>query len=315
MPHPSRFAYDGAFWRKVAATGARRLPRWWLRYSPPFFGVAAAVALPEARRAVQCNLERIRGPAPAWRDALDTARTFATYASCLAEALAQGSRNGARLHATYAGAEHVTEALSLGRGGLLLTMHTAGWELATPLFTHETKLDVMVVMEAERSAGAQAIQDGARASSGARFLHVGEDPLSALPILHHLQKKGVVALQIDRAPPNGRVVEVELMGKPYAIPEGPLRIAQLSGAPMLPVFAARRGFHEYHLRAHAPIMLPRRATAAEVRRAAQTIADAMGSFLRDHPTQWFEFGRPPHPAAPHPPAPSPRGGAGEKKKP
>lgn len=98
-------------------------------------------------------------------------------------------------------------------------------------------------------------------------------------------------MQIDRAPPNGRTLPIRLFEQPYVIPEGPLRIAQLSGAPMLPVFSARRGSHAYHVRMYAPAYLERRATAADVSRAAQTIGDAMEDFLRRYPTQWFQFQR------------------------
>jgi lauroyl/myristoyl acyltransferase len=285
----SVLAHDGAFWRRMAALGARSFPRWWMRYSPPVFGVAAAVAMPGARRAVRRNLEWIRGPAPVWRDTLETAQTFATYASCLAEALARGSKNEAELKASYVGGEHMRDAIARDKGVLVLTMHTAGWELATPLFERETQVGVMIVMERERSAGAQAIQDRPRGASGTKLVHLDGDPLSALPIVRHLGNKGAVAMQIDRPPASGRTIPVRLLGRSYAIPEGPVRLAQLSGAPLLPSFAARVGFHEYHARTYPPLTVPRRASERERAEAAQAVADAMGDFLRRFPTQWFHF--------------------------
>ena len=283
-------AYDGEFWRRLAAMGARRFPGWWMRHSPPLFGLAAAALLPAARRVVRENLEHIRGPEPLWRDALDTARTFATYASCLSEGLARGSKNEAPLRTTFVGAENMHAAVAHGKGVVLLTMHTAGWEVATPLFARDTRVAMMVVMEEERDARAQAIQDGPRAAWAAKLVHVGGDPLSALPILRHLEEKGAVAMQIDRPPSKGRSLTVELLGRPYAIPEGPLRIAQLSGAPLLPSFTARLGFNAYHARTYPPLSLPRRATREEIREVAQGIGDAMGDFLRRFPTQWFHWG-------------------------
>jgi KDO2-lipid IV(A) lauroyltransferase len=274
----------------MAAMGARRFPRWWMRYSPPLFGLAAAVAMPAARRAVRGNLERIRGPAPRWRDTLETAQTFSTYASCLSEALARGSKNEGPLRTSFIGGEHMHEAIARGKGVLILTMHTAGWEIATPLWIRDTKVDVMIVMEKERSAGAQAIQDRPRVAPGTKLVHVGGDPLSGLPILRHLEEKGAVGMQIDRPPSSGRTVAVELLGRPYGIPEGPLRIAQLSGAPLLPSFSARLGHNAYHARTYPALSLSRRATRADVERTAQGIADAMGDFLRRFPTQWFHFG-------------------------
>ena len=72
----SLFAHDAAFWRKLARFGAARGPEWWVRYSPSFFGLAAALAVPRARRAVQANLRRVRGKRGSIREALDIAHTF-----------------------------------------------------------------------------------------------------------------------------------------------------------------------------------------------------------------------------------------------
>jgi phosphatidylinositol dimannoside acyltransferase len=281
--------HDGAFWRRMAALGARQFPRWWMRHAPPLFGLAAAALLPDARRTVEENLRHLRGPASRFRDAFETAETFVTYAHCLSEGLARGSKNEAPLATTFVGGEHMRAAIARGKGVLVLTMHTAGWEIATPLFERDTSTEMMVVMEEERDPLAQAIQDEARRAWDARFIRVGSDPLSALPILRHLERKGAVAMQVDRPPRAGRALTVELLGQPHRIPEGPLRIAQLSGAPLLPSFTARLGHNTYHGKLYPPIDLPRRATRSEVLEAAQQVASAMGDFLRRFPTQWFHW--------------------------
>ncbi len=269
--------------------GAQRLPHWWMRYTPPFFGVAAAVAVPSARLAVVRNLRRIRGPASRWRETLEVSRTFASYAGCLAEVLANDSKNAGEIESEVFGGEHARAAVEHDRGVLLLTMHTGGWELASPMFARDVGLDVLVVMEGERSAGAQAIHDRARAASGVRLVNIGNDPLDALPLIRHLKDKGAIAFQIDRPPPNRRVVEVTLLGERATIPEGPFRLAQLSGAPILPVFCARVAFRRYQFHAYPHARLDRRASADDVQRVAQGAADAMTDFLRRHPTQWFNF--------------------------
>jgi len=284
------FAHDGVFWRRMAALGAQRFPGWWMRYSPPVFGAVAAVALPSARRAVRTNLRRIRGPRPAWRDLLDTTQTFTTYAGCLAETLAVGSKNDVAPDVQVLGREHVRAAVAENRGVVLLTMHTGGWEVAGPMLAEHTRLDVVVVMEGERDVEARALHDKARTTAGVRVIHIGPDPLAALPLVRHLtERKGAAAMQIDRAPPNGRVVRVKLLDRDAELPEGPFRLAQLTGAPLVAVFSERRGFRRYALHAHRARHLPRRASAAELAQAAQGAADDMTKFLREHPTQWFEF--------------------------
>lgn len=284
------FAHDGLFWRRMAALGAQRFPSWWVRYSPPVFGAAAAVALPRARRAVRSNLERIRGPKPLWRDVIDTTQTFAAYAGCLAETLATGSKNDARPDVDIIGREHVLAAIAKNRGVIFLTMHTGGWEVAGPLLSAHMSLDVVLVMETERSEGARQIHDRAREVAGVRVIHIGPDPLAALPLVRHLtEKKGAAAMQVDRIPSSGRMLRVRLLDREGYLPEGPFRLAQLTGAPFLPVFCARLGFRKYVFEAQPHQTLPRRANAGQLEAAAQGIADTMTSFLRAHPTQWFEF--------------------------
>jgi lauroyl/myristoyl acyltransferase len=285
------FAHDGVFWRRMAALGAQRFPSWWVRYSPPFFGVAAAVALPRARRAVRRNLRHIRGPRPLWRDVLDTTQTFSAYAGCLAESLATGSKNDARPKVEIHGADHMRKAIAQKRGVILLTMHTGGWEVAGPLLAEHTRLDVVLVMEGERDTSARQISDRARELSGVRVIHIGPDPLAALPLVRHLSdRKGAAAMQIDRAPSSGRVLGVRLLDQAGELPEGPFRLSQLTGAPMVPVFCARLGFRRYAFVAHPARTLPRRPSRAELDATAQGVADDMTRFLRTYPTQWFEFG-------------------------
>src|SRR5262249_132964 len=105
----------------------------------------------------------------------------------------------------------------------------------------------------------------------------------------HLRSGGVVALQIDRVPPGLRARSVMLFGAPGRVPEGPLRLAMWTGAPLVPVFAARTGYRCYEVVVHDPIRIARSADEAEVDAAGQRLADAMQRFVQAHPTQWFHF--------------------------
>jgi lauroyl/myristoyl acyltransferase len=283
-------AHDGAMWRRLAWLGASYGPLWWLRYSPPAFGLAAAVLVPGARRAVASNLRRVRGDVPRMREALDVAQTFATYAGCLAEGLANGSKNGAVPDIECDSMHRVRDALAKGRGVILVTAHTAGWELTGPGLARDLGAPVMMAMEAERSAGARDLQDDTRRATGLGVVHVGADPLASIALLHHLRKGGAVALQIDRLPAGMRGRAVRLLGGEGRMPEGPLRLAELTGAPIVPVFSARLGFRRYAVEASEPVWLARGAGEEARGAAAQHMADALTRFLQAHPTQWLDFG-------------------------
>ncbi len=282
--------HEGLFWRRLAHWGASKGPEWWVRYSPPVFGWAAAALVPSARRAVRRNLHRIRGPMPIARDTRDVLRTFSNYASCLAEVLSNDADGGPRQpFASISRSDYLAEACARGRGVIMVTAHTAGWEAVGPLFAKHHRLEMMIVMQAEPDDRARELQDNARKRAGLEIAHVGDDPLAALPLLRHLRTNGAVALQLDRIPSGMRTLDVTLLDERARIPEGPLRLAQVSGATLLPVFCARLGYRRYAIQIYPGHVLARRAPQAEIQGVAQEIADNLTSFLRTHPTQWFNW--------------------------
>lgn len=282
-------AVDGAFWRKVASLGAQRGPEWCIKYAPAVVGAAAAALLPERRHTIATNLRLIRGDKGPIEDAADVVRTFGSYAGCLAEILSVGGKNAGMPDAVLVGRKHVDKASALKRGIMIATIHSGGWELVGPLLVNYRKSKLVMVMEGERDLEAREIQDRARRASGLEVVHVGEDPLSSLPILRHLREGHTVAMQIDRVPRGMRSVSVKLFGGEFKMPLGPFRLAQVSGAPLVPMFSARTGYRRYVIEAGPAVVLSRRADDTEIARGAQRMADAMSDFLRDHPTQWFHF--------------------------
>ena len=282
--------HERLFWRKLAHWGATKGPTWWVRYSPPLFGWAAAALVPSARHAVKRNLRRARGDAPLLRDARDVLATFGTYASCLAEVLSNDVPGGpppcaARIH----GELWMRRAIAEKKGVIIVTLHSAGWESAGPMFAQHLNLRIVIVMEPEPDQRAMKIQDHAREAAGVTVAHVGDDPFASIPLLHHLKGGGAVALQLDRAVAGMRTRRVEFLGEHIDMPEGPLRLAQASGAPIVPVFTARLGFRNYLIEAFPAIHVGRQAKEADFERIAQDLADRMATFVRAHPTQWFNF--------------------------
>ncbi len=247
------------------------------------------MAMPETRRRISRQLARTRGPAGPLHDAIDVVRTFANFASCITEVLSTGSKNGLPLEANVHRGPRVEDLLSTRRGLIFATAHTAGWESLGALLAREHHRRVMIVMQRERDARARELQDKMRAQGGVRILHVGDDPLGSLPLMRHLREGGVVALQIDRVPAGMIGRAVRIFGQPGAIPEGPLRLAQLTGAPIVPIFSACTGHRRYEVYVNEPVVVRRCSEPEALDAAAQCIADAFGEFVSAHPTQWFPF--------------------------
>jgi lauroyl/myristoyl acyltransferase len=284
------FAHDGHLWRRLAHLGAAHGPRWLVEYSPALIGVCAALLLPEKRHTIRDNLRRIRGPVGRVREVRDVAETFTSYAGCLAEVLSNGSKNAELPDLEVSGRPHMENAIKEGKGVIVVTAHTAGWELVGPVFRKHKGMDVVLVMEAERDGAARELSDKARKANGLQVAHVGTDPFSSLPLLHKLRDGAALALQIDRVPEGMRGVPVKMFGEAGEIPEGPLRLAQLSGAPIVPIFCARLGYRSYFAEVYDAVHLPRRPAAGALESTAQQLADSMSDFVRRYPTQWFDFG-------------------------
>ena len=282
------FDLDGELLRRLARWGSSG-PEWFVRVSPPIVGVVTCAFASKRRRAVLANLRRVRGHRGALRDRADVARTFASYASCLAEVLGAGAMRDRLTEARVSGEQNLVDALGDDRGVIFATAHTAGWETVGPLLSRDKGLRLMIAEQPERDPRARAIQDRARQANGVRVVHVGEDPLAALPLARHLRGGGAVALQIDRSPAKQRARGVTLFGVPARIPEGPLRLAAVTRAPVLAIFAARTGHRRYTLHLEPPIRVSRWADDVELDAAAQTLATSLERIVRARPTQWFHF--------------------------
>lgn len=273
--------------RRMAHWGALKGPRSLLRFAPRPIGAAFGIALPEMRRRVVRNLRRVHGSRGALREHLDAMSTLANYAACFAEAMG-AARGDTTPRVRVHGEGRLRDALASG-GVVLVTAHVGPWELSAQLLGEELSADVVLVMEPEPNPEARELQDRWRSERGLRVLHIGAHPTDALPLVAHLKQGGVAALQMDRVPPSGRVLSVSLFGAPFDVPEGPFRLAALSGAKVVPVFARRVGFFDYELSVAEPIGFGRRASQAELSNGAQAAADAMQAFVAASPTQWFHF--------------------------
>lgn len=278
---------NSALLRRLAWLGAARGPLWFLRYSPTVFGWGAAALSKDARDKVIDNLHRIRGPASGWRDTLDTLETFASFAGALAESLASGSKNDRPIIPTVEGATHV-ESL-VGRPFIIGTMHSGGWDVLGALLTGDLAVDVMTVMAHEENPEAERLHDDVRSKMKIRVVHVGTSALDALPLLGHLRRGGVVAMQLDRTPPGMRSIPVKLFDVDDALPEGPFHLARVARVPIIPIFCARLGFRRYRIVVHPPVHVQRDDSPEKVAAVAAGIAEQMTTFLREHPSQWFNF--------------------------
>ncbi len=281
--------WDSAFWRRTMVACVTNGPEALVRYSPPLFGWAFGAALGEQRRAVRNSLRMIHGQRSRLVEMRDVAEVFANFASSMTDAMVLGTRSGYRAINRPINDDYVQSSIALGKGVILATAQTAGWDVVAGLLSATTSAKVMVVMESEADPVARDVHDATRVRDGVRVVHVGSDPLSSLPLLRHLRGGGVVALKFDRVHEGMRTLPVTFFGRPWQVPAGPLRLSALSGAPIIPCFTRRLGFLEYQPINCEPIRVDRHASHEQQVQAAQRMTNGLESFVRAHPTHWIRF--------------------------
>jgi KDO2-lipid IV(A) lauroyltransferase len=284
------FRTNSAFWRKALHAGVHFGPDPWVRYSPAVFGLAFCAALSGPRESVRRILRKVHGPRPAHEELRDVAEVFTNFASSMSEAMLVGAARGYVPTSRPLGDWHFLSSYARGRGVIIAAAQTAGWDIGGAMLSNVQAKDVLVVMEPEADDAARELHDRYRHGAGVKVVHVGRDPLASLALLRHLRSQGgIVALKFDRVHPGMRRRQVRFLGDRWQVPEGPLSLAAMTGAPIVPVFTRRLGFLEYELINHPPIYLPRRPDQEALDAAAQTLADALESFVRKYPTHWFRF--------------------------
>ncbi len=280
---------DSAFWRRCMVAGVSHGPEALLRYSPPLIGRAFGAALTDERRAVRSALRLVHGPRPPIVELRDTAEVFANFASSMTDAMIVGADRGFTARCRPVNEPFLMDIVRSDKGIVVATAQTAGWDVSGGLLNTDSDREVLVVMESEPDAVARQMHDATRNRPGVRVVHVGGNPLDSLPLLKHLQRRGVVALKIDRIQPGMRTVPATFFGKPWRIPAGPIHLASLTGAYIVPCFTRRLGFLDYAPINFPPFTVPRRATPEDYAEAAQKLANSLEKFVRQHPTQWIRF--------------------------
>jgi lauroyl/myristoyl acyltransferase len=118
------------------------------------------------------------------------------------------------------------------------------------------------------------------------------DPSLSMTLLGALRRGEVVALQADRPRRGGKTLRLDLFGRPYDFPAGPLVLARSAGVPLVPVFVYREGRLSYRVVVEEPVEVPQTADrAADLAAAGRRVAAAVETAIRRRPHQWFCFGR------------------------
>jgi KDO2-lipid IV(A) lauroyltransferase len=273
-------------WRLIHAV-IPRVPR---LLRPPIHLATTLVcfaAMPRERRAARLNLARITGRGGlasrllAFRLFYNFSKFMVGYTDLIPFRPEKAAR---RVEGGEEAARAIEGLLAEGKGLIVVTLHLGHWEMGLA-FLSRLGRKVSVVLRPEE-AGPARWEERARYHPDVRTIAAGESAWNGLDLLLALRRGEIVAVQGDRSiGPAAR--RVTLFGAPFRLPDGPFRLAQASGAPILIICVPIVGHSLYRIVLQTPLRVGKDGDALQA--AADEFARQAESIVARHPTQWFNF--------------------------
>ena len=191
--------------------------------------------------------------------------------------------------------DHATlrDAITSGKGGLILVSHLGNHEICQALGTLRPDLKISVLMHTRH---AQRFNTLLNRSDGPRpdIIEVSEiGPATAQRLGDRINEGGFVVIAADREPIGltGRRRVLEFMGHPACFPEGAFWLAALLRCPTWFLLCAReRSGYKVHFEPLADAgPLKRHERNAWIDQGMQAYADRLEQFCCRYPLEWFNF--------------------------
>lgn len=193
------------------------------------------------------------------------------------------------------GEAHYDAARAAGKGAIVVTAHMGSFEVGLAALTAREAARgkrVHVVFRRDDHDRFDRQRSALRDRLGAVEAPVNDGWPVWLRLRDALANDEVVVMQADRVMPGQKGVRVPLLGGHVELPTGPVRLAQLSGAPIIPVFTVRRPDGRIRLFVEPAITVgPDDATSGrnDTHPAVLRTAAVLEKYLAAYPDQWLMF--------------------------
>lgn len=263
----------------IALHGGRALCRCLLVPISLYFLLTA----PVARRASREFLARATGRTAHWWNVFAHLFVFATTL------LDRVYLVNARLDRFRIDSDNETafwDAMRLGRGCLLLGSHLGSFELLGFAGCLEKKLVVNVVMHLDDTANVRELLLCSGRELPYRVIPLGQ-PESMLRVRECLERGEVVGILADRVYGNEPTEIQSFLGMPARFSLSPLRLARITGVPVVAMFGLFQGGNRYRIVFER--MADRVEDAAALSRCLKSYVEILERHARAMPYNWFNF--------------------------
>lgn len=197
----------------------------------------------------------------------------------------------------FEGRANLEEAYSHGRGVIIASAHSGNWELIGPTLALNG-FPVVGVAQKQTNEAMDRLINELRTSSGMKITY----KTGVRDMVNLLGQGMAIGLIMDQdAKEQG--VFADFLGRPAATPAGPVSLARLKGAPIVPIFITANADGTHTLIIHPPVWLTKTADRDhDYLVTTRKLNAIIGEHIRAHPSEWFwlhnRWKTPPPPAKP-----------------
>jgi lauroyl/myristoyl acyltransferase len=287
-----RFAVRGVFWRQYLDWATVNIPFYLYPVLHFFMTLFFFFFAAPARRIVLAHLAVILPGSSRMMNYLRVFRTFHNYSWTISEA-AIHKLNKEEFAYEIIGADWL-DRLGAAQGAIVLTAHMGNYDLGAALFAEKFNREIRLVRAPEPDEQTAEHLSASLEKSGEGAVKVDYNTGGALlsfDLLNALRLGEIVSIQGDRIEAGLAEISAQLFGKEIRLPNGPFVLAQVSRAPIYPLFIARSGYRSYQIIVSEPITVLRtgRDRADDIAQAVEKWSGVLEQVIAERWDQWFAF--------------------------
>lgn len=238
------------------------------------------------RKRMICNLKLVFGERLCLREALFIVRNNFKHLGCLACEMGWNSaRHGIPIEKWIQihGKENIEEALSYGRGVIMVTAHLGNWALLCR-FLRQLGYPIRPVIRMPSNPAAREALIMLMRQYDVSWIPIPPNVEAVKQCLYALRHNEIIYLIADR---RGSGVMINFLGMPAPTAIGAAILHIRTGAPIVPAFILRNGFN------HSVFILPGMHfelsgdAERDVRIIMQAINDVLSEWILREPSQWL----------------------------
>ena len=280
-----------AFWVTVLCGAARRAP-WLVRLMRPISIAVAWMAVPSLRENTTANARGLLGEGASERACVRIGRdVVASFHDFVFEVARLSDLSPAEARARVSGVEgrgRYDAARDAGRGVIVVTAHLGSFEVALAALT-EVEPRLLVVFRRDEMAPFERARAAFRARLGVRECPVDDGLATWATLRDALGEGATVLVQGDRVVAGQPGTPARFGAGTLLVPSGPVKLARLTGAPLVPAASVRDSDGRVRILIGEAIGAP--ASAAEDAATIQRVSDALAGFVVRYPGQWLTLHR------------------------